>query len=230
MRFLFFFLLIVCSFASVKAQTPVNEKRTELEKGKIDTIPQSGGKKKDEYINQGKIAGRIAARRSMFLPGLGQAYNYGLVVDDVKSGKLKGNGFGKKLAIVGKIGGIYVAGTMLTLSYIENDKMYRLFLKELQYRLANNNQPDLNGSLAGYKDTQNLYTGKAIYKNNREVVLIFLGVTYGVNIIDAYVTARLKYLNVNDKLSFKISPSLLNSTTMYGYNSYTPALKLTLKL
>ncbi len=230
MRFLFFLLVVLCPFANVKAQTPVKEKPAEVGKGKIDTLSPVGGKKKEGYVNQGKIAGRTAARRSMFLPGLGQAYNYGLIVDDVKSGKIKGNGFGRKLAIIGKIGGIYVAGTMLTLSYIDNNKMYHLFLKELQYRQANKDQPDPNGSLAGYRETANLYTGKAIYKNNREVVLIFLGVTYGVNIVDAYVTARLKYLNVTDNLGLKISPSLINSNTMYGYNSYSPALKLTLRL
>jgi len=210
MRFAVVFLLVLCAFFKVNAQ--------------VDTIPSQ------KYVNKGKIAGAIAAKRSLFLPGLGQAYNYGLVMDDIKTGRLKTKGFGKKLAIIGKIGGIYVAGTMLTLSYIENNKNYHLFLKELQYRQINNNQPDPNGSLAGYKDTQSLYTGKAIYKNNREVVLIFLGVTYGVNVVDAYVTARLNYLNVDNNLGFKIRPSVINSNTMYGYNSFAPALKLTLKL
>ncbi|RYG07134.1 MAG: hypothetical protein EOO07_27970 [Chitinophagaceae bacterium] len=220
MRFIFVILLVVFAFADVKGQSPVNEKSTETQKGKSD----SG------YVNRGKIAGAIAAKRSLILPGLGQVYNYGLIVDDIETGRLKTKGFGKKLAIIGKIGGIYVAGTMLTLSYIENNKNYHLFLKELQYRQANNGQPDPNGSLAGYKDTQSLYTGKAIYKNNREVVLIFLGLTYGVNVIDAYVTARLNYLNIERTLGFKIRPSVMNSNTMYGYNSFTPALTLTLKL
>jgi hypothetical protein len=210
MRFAVVFLLVLCAFLKVNAQ--------------VDTLaPQ-------KYVNKGKIAGSIAAKRSLFLPGLGQAYNYGLIVDDIKTGRLKTKGFGKKLAIIGKIGGIYVAGTMLTLSYIENDKNYRLFLKELQYRALHNNEPDPNGSLANYRNIEGLRTGKAIYKNNREVVLIFLGVTYGVNIVDAYVTARLNYLDVGRNLGFKIRPSVINSNTMYGYNSFTPALKLTLKL
>ncbi|MBP8067634.1 MAG: hypothetical protein KAY27_03640 [Pedobacter sp.] len=193
-------------------------------KAQVDTLA------KPAPVNKGKIAGNKAFKRSLILPGLGQAYNYGLIVDDIKTGRLKTKGFGKKLAIIGKIGGIYVAGTMLTLSYIENDKNYRLFLKELQYRQLNNGEPDPNGSLAGYRDTQNLYTGKAIYKNNREVVLVFIGVTYAINVVDAYVTARLKYLNVEESLGFQIRPSLINSNTMYGYHSFTPALKLTLKL
>ncbi len=225
MRFLFVSLMILLTFTNAKAQDPIKEKSNEVDKNRVDTVAAPTG-----YINKGRLVAKIARTRSMIIPGWGQAYNYGLVVDDVKNGRVAGKGLGKKLAIIGKIGGIYVAGTMLTMSYIENNRNYNLFLKELQYRQLHNDEPDPNGSLAGYKDTQGLYTGKAVYKNNREIVLIFLGVTYGINIIDAYVTARLKYLNVDDKLSFNITPTLINSNPMYGYNSFKPALKLTLKL
>lgn len=224
MRFLFVFFMFLFTFTIVKAQDPAKEKPTNPNENKVDTIAAPG------YVNKGKIAGKKAINRSLIFPGWGQVYNYGLVVDDVKSGRIAGKGIGKKLAIIGKIGAIYVTGTMLTLSYIENNRNYRLFLKELQYRKLNNDQPDPNGSLSGYRDTQALYTGKAIYKNNREVVLISLAVTYGINVLDAYVTARLKYLNVEEKLGFSINPTIINSNTMYGYNSFTPALKLTLKL
>lgn len=219
MRFLCVFLFALLTFTTVKAQDTID-----VTKSRIDTIAPAG------YINKGRIAGRTAIRRSLIIPGLGQAYNYKLVVDDVKSGRISGRGIGKKLAIVGKIAGIYVAGTMLTLSYIDNNKKYNLFLKELQYRQLNNGEPDPNGSLVDYTDTQSLYAGKAIYKNNREVVLISLAVVYGLNVLDAYVTARLKFLNVEEKLGFDINPTIINSNTMYGYNSFTPAFKLTLKL
>ena len=224
MRFILVFFVVFFTFAGVKAQKRVKEKPTAIENNKMDTLAEPA------YVNKGRIASKTAFRRSLILPGLGQAYNYGLIVDDIRSGKSQGSGFGKKLAIIGKIGGIYVAGTMLTLSYMDNNKKYKLFLKELQYRELNKDQPDPNGSLTAYKDKNALYTGKAIYKNNKEVVLISLGVTYGINLIDAYVTARLKYLNVEDRLGFNISPTFINSNTMYGYNSFAPALKFTLKL
>ncbi len=225
MRLFYIFLCVILTITTVKAQDPVKEKPVQVDdKSKTDTIAPAG------YINKGRIAGKIAIRRSLIIPGWGQAYNYKLVVDDVKTGRIAGKGVGKKLAIVGKIVGIYVAGTMLTLSYIDNNKKYNLFLTELQYRALNNDKPDPNGSLADYRDTNALYTGKAIYKNNREVVLISLAATYGLNVLDAYVTARLKYLNVEERLGFNISPTIINSNTMYGYNSLTPALKLTLKL
>lgn len=207
--------------------TEVNAQKRDPAKdnNRVDTLAPA-----PEYVNRGKIAAKKAINRSLIIPGLGQAYNYGLIVDDIKNNRIEGKALGKKLAIIGKIGGIYVAGTMLTMSYIDNNQKYNLFLKELQYRALNNNQPDPDGSLQGYKDTNNLITGKNIYKNNREVVIIFLGVTYGINVLDAYITARLKYLNVDDKLGFDLRPSVINSNTMYGYNSFTPALKLTLKL
>lgn len=224
----FFVVLFCCSLVSIslKAQNPATQNLVLAGQEKTDTLKTDTLR----YHNKGREAGRIAVRRSMILPGLGQVYNYGLVVDDVRSGRLKGSGFGKKLAIVGKIGAIYVAGTMLTLSYIDNNKKYHMFLKELQYRQLNNNQPDPNGPLAGYRDLQSLYDGKAVYKNNREVVLLSLGLTYGINIIDAYVTARLNYLNVDERLALKISPTLIPTEPMYGYALFNPGLKLTLKL
>lgn len=217
MKRVVFFLGFCFAFISVKAQ--------DLKGNPTDTIAST------KYVNKGKIAGKKAVRRSLILPGLGQAYNYGLIVDDIREGRIQGKAIGRKLGIVGKIGAIYVAGTMLTMAYIENDRNYRLFLKELQYRQLHNGEPDPNGSLQAYTNTDALYKGKAIYKNNREVSLISIGVTYGINIVDAYVTARLNYLNVNEVLGgVKITPTVLPSQTMYGYQSFTPALKLTMKL
>lgn len=222
MRFLIAFILVFAAFTSLKAQELQPEKPLQEAKAKVDTVAP--------LVNRGRSAGRIAAHRSMFLPGWGQVYDYGLVVSDVRSGRIPGNGLGKKLAIVGKIAAIYVAGTMLTQSYIENNRNYHLFLEELQYRRLHNDQPNPDGALAGYRDTQSLYTGKAVYKNNREVVLLSLVLTYGINIVDAYVTARLNFLDVNDGLGLNMSPTLIQSAPMYGSNSYAPGLKLTFKL
>lgn len=115
------------------------------------------------------------------------------------------------------------------MSYIDNNNNYKRFLRELQYRQANNNAPDPNNGLTQYPDVNALTVAKNIYKRNREVVLISLVGLYGLNVLDAYVTARLKYFNVDESLSIKLSPSIINTNTMYGLN-IAPALKLTLKL
>jgi hypothetical protein len=71
--------------------------------------------------------------------------------------------------------------------------------------------------------------GKNIFKRNSQVVLISLVGLYALSAVDAYVTARLKFFNIDDSLGVKISPSMINSNTMYGFNPQ-PSLKLTLRL
>lgn len=223
MHFLASFLLVLLTFTSVKAQDTLNNFR-QSETAKIDTI------KPADYVNHGKIAGRKAAMKSLIFPGLGQIYNYGLVVKDVQSGAVKGKRVAQKIYILGKISAVYVGGFFLVNSYIDNRNNYKLFLSELQYRKLNNNQPNPQNGLDKYTNTDALVVAKNIYKRNYQIVLISLGGLYGLNVLDAYVTARLKYFNVNETLSFKIAPSFINTNQMYGFNSPLPALKLTLKL
>lgn len=218
------FLLSVAlcfAFTWVTAQKPVRSIKPDTT-AKLDTLAPP------KYINQGKIAGQKAVYRSLIFPGLGQIYNYGLVVDDVKAGRTQGKRIGQKLYIIGKIGAIYAGGTILVMSFIDNNNNYNLFLKELQYRQLYGKSDPANG-LERY-DTNGLTLAKNIYKRNREVVIISLLGLYGLNVLDAYVTARLKYFNVDETLSIKLSPTLINSNTMYGFSNVTPALKLTLKL
>lgn len=222
MRALLLFLVSFFVFTEVNAQvpaTPVKQDST----AKLDTIAPAG------YINKGRIAGKKAVYRSLIFPGLGQMYNYGLVVDDVKNGRTEGKRIGQKIYIIGKIGAIYAGGTVLVMSYIDNNNNYKRFLRELQYRQLNG-VPDPNNGLTQYPDANALTVAKNIYKRNREVVLISIVGLYGLNVLDAYVTARLKYFNVDETLSFKLSPSIINSNTMYGFSNVAPALKLTLKL
>lgn len=211
------------TFTAVKAQETVTEKT-------IDTSPKKTVVNSDTgYINKGQVAGKKAIRRSLIFPGLGQMYNYGLVVNDVKSGYYGDKRVFQKIYIIGKIGLIYGGGYVLVSSYIDNNNKYRQFLKELQDRRENGGVPDPNSPLAEYTNTDNLTIQKNIYKNNREVVLLSLVGLYAMNVVDAYVTARLKYHSVENDISFKITPTLINPDTMYGFQP-APGLKLTLKL
>ena len=217
MRSVFLLLLILFTLASVKAQVPVA-------KNKIDTVPASDS----TYVNKGKIVGKKAFYRSLIFPGLGQMYNYGLIVKDIKSGEIQTKKVAQKLYIIGKIAAIYTGGTLLVLSYIDNQNLYRKSLAELQYRALHNDEIDPEGQFAGY-DTPGLTVGKNIFKRNSQIVLISLVGLYGLNALDAYITARLKYFSVDETLSFKVSPSVINSNTMYGFSA-APGIKLTLKL
>lgn len=221
----FLLSVVFCfAFTLVEAQIPTTPVRPDTT-AKLDTLAPA------KYVNQGKIAGKKAVYRSLIFPGLGQLYNYGLVVDDVKAGRTQGKRVGQKLYLIGKIGAIYAGGTMLVMSFIDNNNNYNRFLRELQYRRINNtNEAMPDNGLERYETIESLTTGKNIYKRNREVVIISLVGLYGLNVLDAYVTARLKYFNVDETLSFKISPTTINSNTMFGFNNVTPALKLTLRL
>jgi len=211
-RILLLSVLIFFSALTVTAQELIESKKdTAVVQPKgLDSIrpAQRLDNVKPKYINQGKIAGRRAIFSSLMVPGLGQLRN-GITV--------------YRLA---KVGAIYVGGTMLTLSYIDNNKNYHFFLKELIYvREHKGEHPP--GSLYVNVDEQGLISAKDLFRRNREVVIFSLVGLYLLNAVEAYVDARLKYFNVDD-VSIKFSPDLINTNTMYGFNNVTPGIKLTL--
>ncbi|MBY0244849.1 MAG: hypothetical protein K2Q03_05285 [Sphingobacteriaceae bacterium] len=165
---------------------------------------------KSVYINKGIVEARKAWVKSAIIPGWGQ---------------LSTN---VNLWSISKVVLIYGGSTLLAMSYVENNEKYREFLSELQYRSENNGQAK-PGLYQSYP-TSNLNEAKNIRKRNRQVVIAsFFGV-YAINIIDAYVSARLKYFNVDKNISMQIAPSIINSSSSaYAYGS-VPALKITLKL
>lgn len=177
---------------------------------------------KAKYVNPGKVAGRKAVFRSMIIPGWGQLYNIQILNDGygTRAGKSQ---FFQKLYTGGKIVAIYGGATALTLSLIDSRKNYKRFLAEAQYR---ENHPGDKLDLRQYSD-QGILDGKSLYKRNSQIVYFSYGLLYAANIIDAYVAARLHFFNIDDNLSFKVMPSIINTDSMYGLN-LTPALKLSL--
>jgi hypothetical protein len=194
-------VFLCCTAMVVRGQEDFTVKGDSLKRtpAKADTA---------KYVNLGKVAARKAAIRSAMVPGWGQI----------------GNGLTVYRGL--KVSAIYVGGTLLAMSYMQNNRDYKRFLKEIQYRQANNNQPQPGGGLEQYENTDGLITAKDIYRRNREVVLFSFVALYAVNIIEAYVDARLKYFDVGDDMAIKISPSMINSNEKYGFNSFAPALKI----
>jgi hypothetical protein len=204
-----FFLLSALVFftaLSLKAQQPVSIKKDST----VQTIQKADTlKKRPVYINPGKVAGRRAAFRSMILPGMGQLGN------------------GVTVYRLAKVAGIYTGATLLTLSYIENNNNYHLVLKELQYRAKNDGQPDPDGFLQS-RQQDGLLLAKDTFRRNREVIVFSFVGLYLLNIVEAYIDARLKYFDVGD-IAFKVSPGIIDANTMYGFNQQVPGIKLTLK-
>ena len=210
-RILLLSVLIFGAVLSINAQELVERERdsTVVQSARLDSVrpAQRQDSVKPKFVNKGKIAGRKAIIRSLMVPGLGQIGN-GITV--------------YRLA---KVGAIYTGFTMLTLSYIDNNRNYHLFLDDLIY-LRTNGVPNPNSP---YKqvDEAGLISAKDLFRRNREVVIFSLVGLYLMNAVEAYVDARLKYFDVGD-VSMKFSPDLINTNTMYGFNQTTPGIKITL--
>lgn len=209
MHRLILILLVFCAFVSkgqikpVKAVKPDSAKLDTLKSSRTDTL-------KPKYINMGKIQGRRAALSSAIVPGLGQIRN--------------GVTFYRLL----KVAGIYTGGTLLTLSFIDNNQKYKDFLAEIDYRAVNGGNPPPGSIYAGYPES-GLIAAKDNARRNREVVVFSMVGLYLLNIIEAYIDARLKYFDVGE-VTFKVTPSLLNTGTMYGFSPVSPGLKITIAL
>lgn len=227
----FTFFLVNLASAQVKDTIlkPADTSKIKLSKS-LDTAAKKPMTRKDsmkaKYVNPGKVAGRKAVFRSMIIPGWGQLYNMQLLNDGygTRAGKSQ---FFQKLYTGGKIAAIYGGITVLTMSYIESSKQYNLALTELQYRDSHNDQPDPNGPFGSRYSTTGITQRKDTYRRNKQIVLFSYGLVYFANIVDAYVAARLHFFNIDDNLSFKVMPSMINTNSMYGFNA-TPALKVSL--
>ncbi|MGN8058381.1 DUF5683 domain-containing protein [Pedobacter sp. 22163] len=227
----FTFFLVNLASAQVKDTVlkPADTSKIKLSKS-LDTAAKKPMTRKDsmkaKYVNPGKVAGRKAVFRSMIIPGWGQLYNMQLLNDGygTRAGKSQ---IWQKLYTSAKIAGIYGGITVLTMSYIESSKQYNLALTELQYRDSHGDQPDPNGPFGSRYSTTGITQRKDTYRRNKQIVLFSYGLVYFANVVDAYVAARLHFFNIDDNLSFKVMPSMINTNSMYGFNA-TPALKLSL--
>lgn len=198
-------LLQICflfvAFAA-NAQRPEGTKKdTTTAQAPTDTVKP--------YINVGKIAGRRAAIRSAMLPGLGQIRN------------------GVTVYRLAKVGGIYTGFTLLTLSYIDNSNQFKVFNDEIKFRANNGGKSDPRSVYASYP-TSGLISARDVYKRNRQVIIFSYVGLYLLNIIEAYVDARLANFDVGDVTSFKISPTAIPPGQMYGFSGVAPGVKLTL--
>lgn len=140
---------------------------------------------------------------SVALPGLGQVYN----------GK-----WWKVPIIYGAFGG-------LIYSSIANDMKCRTYKNAYLIRI--DDDPNTTDQFVGRYSDANLRELVDFYERNRDLSLIFTGVIYALNIIDAGVDAHLKDFDVSDDLSLNVSPTLQQvGPSMFP----TPSLALTLRL
>ncbi|ACU05721.1 DUF5683 domain-containing protein [Pedobacter heparinus] len=206
---LLFFAGLTTSAQIAPGKKTATREKTEAKKKDSTVLQTSRGDSIKPYVNMGKIAGRRAAIRSAMLPGLGQIRN--------------GFTFYRGL----KVAGIYTGATLLTISYMDNSKKYNIFLDELEYRAKNNNQSP-PGSPYASSPTDRLTQAKDIYRRNKQVIIFSYVGLYLLNIVEAYIDARLANFDVGDVSQIKVTPDLINTNTIYGFNPVTPGIKLSL--
>ena len=127
---------------------------------------------------------RRATMESAMLPGLGQIYN-------------------KRWWKVPLVYGGFVG---IGLVYEFNQRYYKIFLMEAQYRELNPGKTE-NPLFAGYTN-QGIITIKDSYRRNRDLsILAGLGF-YAINIIDAYIDSKFFRFDISDELSLRVNPSV----------------------
>ena len=124
----------------------------------------------------------VAYKRSLMLPGLGQAYNRSYW----------------------KIPIVYAGFGTITYFFIDNHINYKEFQAGYRCRLdstCTDTFTNINNST--------LVSARDFYRRNRDFMVIVAVLWYGLNVVDAYVEAHLKYFDVSDDLSMQIKPSLM---------------------
>lgn len=126
------------------------------------------------------------------LPGLGQAYN-------------------KKYW---KIPIIY-AGLIASAYYINDNNNQYLNYKNA-YLIRIDNDPNTTDQYDGQYTEYQLITLKDHYRRNREISILFISLTYILNIIDASVDAHFFNYEINEDLSINLQPTIIKDKNIHG--------------
>lgn len=215
LKYCFFFILLI-GFLQVNAQ-----KRDSIAKpadtGKVkvpfktkfnNTIKEIGGLFKDTTALQPP---RKAVLRSAILPGWGQARN-------------------KQWWKVPLIYGGFIG---LGFVYNFNNQFYQDFLSESQYRKDNPGTDPrtvfLRPENQGISDQQ-IFSAKDFYRRNRDLTLYGSVLFYGIQLAEAYTSARLATFDVSDDLTFKLKPSIYMPNYAQVGTNFAPVPMLTLSI
>lgn len=153
---------------------------------------------------------RKAVLRSAVLPGWGQARNHKWW----------------------KVPLVYGGFVGLGLVYEFNNRYYQELLTESQFRKANPTLPDDTRfkfiQYKGIPDNQ-IYNAKDFYRRNRDLTLYSTFGFYLLQMVDAYIDAKLATFDVSDDLTLKIKPTIY-IPSYANAGMYAPSAMLTLNL
>jgi len=145
--------------------------------------------KKDSTFVIRKHIPSTATKRSALIPGWGQAYN----------------------KQYWKIPLVYGVIAIPAATYIYNNDMYKKtkFAYEAKFKEAAGDLSDVAKIDPVLKNlsTSSLQSYRNIFRKDRDYSIMWMIVTWGINVIDATVSGHLKEFDINNDLSFKIQPS-----------------------
>ncbi len=132
---------------------------------------------------------KVATLMSTAVPGLGQVYN----------GRLW------------KVPVIYAVGGTLAYFAITNNTEYRCFARAADHvsSLSVDDKEPFYMVCGKRYSEQGIRANRDFYRRNRDLSIIFLGITYALNIVDANVDAHLKDFDVSEDLSMNVSPTVV---------------------
>lgn len=193
-------ILFLCLLTQINAYSQNSDTIPQKRQAKPEVAPN--GVVKDSARLAIEAMPRIAARRSAILPGLGQVYN-------------------KRWWKVPLVYGGFVG---IGLVYEFNQRQYKIFLTEAQYRQEDPSKA--NPDWKGITD-DGIIRVKDNYRRTRDLSILAGVAFYAVQIIDAYIDAKFYRFDVSNDLSISVDPMLQPKQI---YNAATPAIGLKVKL
>ena len=144
---------------------------------------------KDSTLVIRKHIPSTATKRSALIPGWGQAYN----------------------KQYWKIPLVYGVIAIPAATYIYNNDMYKKtkFAYEAKFKEAAVDASDVAkiDPLLKNLSASSLQSYRNIFRKDRDYSIMWILVTWGINVIDATVSGHLKEFDINNDLSFKIQPT-----------------------
>jgi hypothetical protein len=146
---------------------------------------------------------------SLFLPGLGQAYN----------------GDYWKIPII--YGGFAFTGYWLNLNSMQYNRYRNAYNIEYAFSKGETDTPsEFNGRFS----VESLKNYRNHFRRNRDYAVLWIALCYGVNLIDAVVSAHLSNFDVSETLAFNFAPSIIPVSDLYAQRNNMPALGVSLKI
>lgn len=185
-----FFFLLLCSSTCISYGQNDSSSTTERD----STL---------HYVAGGKLKGEKSRVETGYYHDPGKAVLYATVFPGF--GQLYNKKYWKLPLVYGALGaGIY--------AITFNHDQYRIYLDAFYTRVDNVSG---NDQFVGVYDERQLIELQNIYRRWRDLSIILTGVTYGLQILDAYVDAHLFYFDVSDDLTINWQPSLIQNQSAY---------------